>query len=124
MNVEQLDRALRSTDEVEITVTGRESGEPVTRTVWFVGEDDRLYLLPVRGSDSEWFKHVRKKPAICIAAGRAEVTALARPILDAAKVREVVEKFRAKYRADQVRKYYSKLDVAVEVPVGTEAHHG
>jgi len=29
----------------------------------------------------------------------------------------VVEKFRAKYGADDVKKYYSKFDVAVEVPL-------
>jgi hypothetical protein len=31
------------------------------------------------------------------------------------KVRDVVEKFRAKYGAGNVKKYYSKFDVAVEV---------
>jgi hypothetical protein len=29
----------------------------------------------------------------------------------------VVEKFRAKYGAGNVKKYYSKFDVAVEVPL-------
>jgi len=33
-------------------------------------------------------------------------------------VRHVFEKFRAKYGVDEVKKYYSKLDVAVEVPLG------
>jgi hypothetical protein len=32
-------------------------------------------------------------------------------------VGEVVEKFRAKYGAGNVKKYYSKIDVAVEVPL-------
>ena len=36
-------------------------------------------------------------------------------LTDARRVRDVVEKFRAKYGADEVEKYYSKLDVAVEV---------
>jgi hypothetical protein len=38
-------------------------------------------------------------------------------VTDPAKVRDVVEKFRAKYGADQVARYYEKLDVAVEVPL-------
>jgi deazaflavin-dependent oxidoreductase (nitroreductase family) len=117
MNVEQLERTLGSTDEITITVTGRVSGRPVTRTVWFVLEGDRLYLLPVRGSDSDWFKNVLKTPVIRISAGGTEVTAGARPITAPARVRDVVERFRAKYGADQVSKYYSKLDVAVEVPL-------
>lgn len=82
MNVEQLERRLGSTDEIEITVTGRVSGEPVTRTVWFVQEGGRLYLLPVRGSDSEWFKNLLQTPVIRISADGAELTARARPITD------------------------------------------
>ena len=39
------------------------------------------------------------------------------PITDPAKVQEVVEKFRAKYGAEDVKKYYSKFDVAVAVPL-------
>jgi hypothetical protein len=38
-------------------------------------------------------------------------------MLDPTAVREVVEKFRAKYGATNIRKYYSKLDVAIEVPL-------
>jgi hypothetical protein len=38
-------------------------------------------------------------------------------ITDPAKVGEVVEKFRAKYGAGNVKKYYSKFDVAGEVPL-------
>ena len=30
---------------------------------------------------------------------------------------QIVEKFRAKYGAGNVKKYYSKFDVAVEVPL-------
>ena len=44
-------------------------------------------------------------------------TAKARPITDPAKVSNIVEKFRAKYGAGNVKKYYSKFDVAVEVPL-------
>jgi chorismate mutase len=41
----------------------------------------------------------------------------ATPITDPARVRDVVEKFRAKYGAGEVAKYYSKFDVAVAVPL-------
>jgi hypothetical protein len=34
-----------------------------------------------------------------------------------ARVRDVVEKFRAKYGADEVAKYYSTFDGAVAVPL-------
>ena len=108
---------LTSTDEIELTVTGRRSGRKTTRPVWFVQEGKSLYLLPVSGSDTEWYKNMLKNPTIMLAADGEKWTAKATPISDAAKVREIVEKFRAKYGAADVKKYYSKLDVAVEVPL-------
>jgi hypothetical protein len=115
--VEQFKQALKRTDEIQLTVTGRVSGRKISQPVWFVQEDDILYLLPVRGSDSEWFKNVLKNPTITLTARRVGLTRDAIPITDPAKVREVVEKFRAKYGAGDVSKYYSKFDVAVAVPL-------
>jgi deazaflavin-dependent oxidoreductase (nitroreductase family) len=108
---------LTSSDEIELTVAGRRSGHKTTRPVWFVQEGKSLYLLPVSGSDTEWYKNMLKNPTIMLAADGEKWTAKATPITDAAKVREIVEKFRAKYGAADVKKYYSKLDVAVEVPL-------
>jgi deazaflavin-dependent oxidoreductase (nitroreductase family) len=110
-------KALQSTDEIELTVSGRASGRTISHPVWFVQEGEKLYLLPVRGSDSDWYKNVLKNPTITLAANGVRWTATATPITDAAKVRDIVEQFRAKYGADEVRKYYSKFDVAVEVPL-------
>jgi hypothetical protein len=52
-----------------------------------------------------------------LAADEAEFHTNARPIEDAADVDGVVEGFRARYGADQVKAYYPKLDAAVEVPL-------
>lgn len=43
----------------------------------------------------------------------AEAEFNAVPITDAKRVSSVVEKFRAKYGVSDVRKYYSKFDVAI-----------
>lgn len=117
MALSEFKKALQSTDEIAITVTGRASGRKISRPVWFVQEGEKLYLVPVRGSDSDWYKNVLKNPTITLAANGVRWTATASPITDAAKVRDIVEKFRAKYGVDEVRKYYSKFDVAVEVPL-------
>jgi deazaflavin-dependent oxidoreductase (nitroreductase family) len=106
------DRLSRSR-EVNITVTGRKSGRAISIPVWFVLQDDKLYLLPVQGSDTQWYKNVLKKPMIRIDARGAEAEFQAVPITDAKQVSSVVEKFRAKYGANDVKKYYSKFDVAV-----------
>ncbi len=99
--------------EITITVTGRKSGRAVSNPVWFVFDSDKLYLLPVKGSDTQWYKNVLKKPSIRIDARGAEAEIKAVPITEAKQVASVVEKFRDKYGAGDVKKYYSKFDVAV-----------
>jgi deazaflavin-dependent oxidoreductase (nitroreductase family) len=99
--------------EIQITVTGRKSGRAISIPVWFVWEDDKLYLLPVEGSDTQWYKNVLKNPKFRIDLRGADAEVHAVPITDAARVSSVVEKFRAKYGAGDVKKYYSKFDVAV-----------
>ncbi len=106
------DRLSRSR-EINITVTGRKSGRAISIPVWFVLEGDKLYLLPVQGSDTQWYKNVLKNPSIRIDARGAEAEFNVVPITDATQVSSVVQKFRAKYGANDVKKYYAKFDVAV-----------
>lgn len=101
--------------EIKITVTGRKSGRAITNPVWFVLEGEQLYLLPVSGSDTQWYKNIRENPSIWIDARGAEAKFQAAPITDAKQVSSTVEKFRKKYGAGDVKKYYSKFDVAVAI---------
>ncbi len=75
-----------------------------------------LYLIPVKGSDTEWYKNVRKTPTIRLTARGKTFTTSARFLTDQTKLDKVLEKFRAKYGRN-VKAYYPKLDVAVEVPL-------
>ena len=104
---------LSKVNEIAITVTGRKSGRTISIPVWFVLEDNKLYLVPVTGSDTQWYKNVLKNPSIRIDAGGDAAELSAVPITDPKQVASVVEKFRAKYGASDVKKYYSKFDVAV-----------
>jgi deazaflavin-dependent oxidoreductase (nitroreductase family) len=99
--------------EITISVIGRKSRRTISIPIWFVWDDDNLYLLPVQGSDTQWYKNVLNNPLIRIAARDAEANFTAVPITDATQVSSVVEKFREKYGANDVKKYYSKFDVAV-----------
>jgi deazaflavin-dependent oxidoreductase (nitroreductase family) len=99
--------------EIDITVVGRKSGRSISIPVWFVLEDDTLYLLPVQGSDTQWFKNVQQKPSLRISAGDAHAELKPVVVTDPKQVASVVEKFRARYGAGDVKKYYSKFDVAV-----------
>jgi hypothetical protein len=80
-------------------------------------EDDTIYLLPVEGSDTQWYKNVLSNPKMRIDARGAGAEFHAAPITDASQVSSVVAKFRAKYGASDVKKYYSGFDVAVLVPM-------
>ena len=104
--------------EITISVTGRNSGRAISIPVWFVLEDEKLYLLPVQGSDTQWYKNVLKNPSIRIDARGAEAEVRVVPATDATQVSSVVEKFRDKYGARDVKKYYSKFDVAVTAQMG------
>ena len=99
--------------EITITVTGRKSGRTISNPVWFMFDDEKLYLLPVTGSDTQWYKNVLKKPSIRVDARGEQVELTVIPITDTKQVSSVVDKFRAKYGAGDVKKYYSKFDVAV-----------
>ncbi len=121
------DTALQNTNEIEITTIGRTTGRSIARPVWFAQRDDTLYLLPIKGSDSNWYRNLQKDASIRLAAGKAKLTSSATLITDPGKVEEVVEAFSAKYGAGDVKAYYPKTDVAVEVSIaaspGTPAAH-
>ncbi len=108
--------ALQGTNEIDITVTGRTSGRPHTYPIWFAVDGNTLYLIPVKGSDTEWYKNVRKTPAIQLSARGKTFSGNARILTNQVQLDKVLEKFRDKYGRN-VKSYYPKYDVAVEVPL-------
>lgn len=103
--------------EIKLAVTGRKSGRTISNPVWFVFESDKLYLLPVHGSDTQWYKNVLENPSIRIDVRGTEKDFRVVPITDPKQVYSIVNKFREKYGAGDVKKYYSKFDVAVQAPL-------
>jgi hypothetical protein len=101
--------------QIKLSVIGRKSGKTISIPVWFVLEGEKLHLLPVQGSDTQWYKNVLQKPSIGIDARGAEAGFQAVSLTDAKAVKFVVERFREKYGAGDVKKYYSKFDVAVVI---------
>ena len=61
--------ALKKDKEIDLTVTGRKSGKRLPRPVWFVMKETELLLLPVTGTDSQWYKNVLRNPQVEIRAG-------------------------------------------------------
>src|SRR5436190_23869395 len=106
---------LQNVQTIEITVTGRSSGRSLSYPIWFTLDGNTLYLLPVRGSDTEWYKNLRKTLTIGLSARGKKYSTNAQILTDEGQVREVAEKFRRKY--GNLENYYPKIDVAVEVPL-------
>jgi hypothetical protein len=118
MSKANISKRLDSESEITLSVKGRKSGRDIPRPVWFVHEGNTLYLLPVQGSDTNWYKNFQVEPTLKIAVDNEEESAFrGRTINNSSEVANVVNKFRLKYGERDVKKYYPKTDVAVEVPL-------
>ena len=104
---------LNSASEITLSAKGRKSGRDIPRPVWFVHEGNTVYLLPNYGSDTNWYKNFLANQTLKISVSDEEISARGKPITDSSRVRDVMSKFSSKY--GDVRKYYPKPDVAVEV---------
>jgi hypothetical protein len=103
--------------ELTLTVTGRKSGRAISIPVWFAVQGERLYLLPVTGSDTQGYRNVLQDPRVHLRAGGTELDCTLRPILKPAQLSFITEQFRARYGGGGM-KYYSKLDAAAVVEPG------
>ena len=112
--------ALDRTSEIESTVKVRKSGQGISRPVWFVHENNTLYLLPVQSSETNWYKNMLNNSTIKISINGTQITKNAKPISDSNKVKDIVDKFRSKYSNSEVQKYYTKFDVGIEVALQQE----
>jgi hypothetical protein len=117
MSKADLHQKLNRVDEITLSVKGRKSGRDIARPVWFVHEGNTLYLLPVQGSNTNWYKNLLVGPTLKISVNGVEVPAGGEPITDSNRVDDIVRKFKSKYGEGEVKKYYKKFDVAVEVPL-------
>ena len=107
--------ALKKGNEIQLIVKGRVTGNESSRPVWFVLRDNQLLLLPVTGIKTQWYKNIVKNRRVRITIGAESYTGLAKPIKDQHGISKVIELFKAKYGAGDVKKYYPRLDAATRV---------
>jgi hypothetical protein len=105
--------ALKSSSEVELTV--KRSGKWTTRPVWFAVDGTTIYLLPMYGADTKWYKYATANPEIELSVRGKKVRAEARPVLDAQELADVIDRFRSKY--GELKRYYRKLDAAITATI-------
>jgi hypothetical protein len=117
MPEDDLHERLNKVYEIILSVKGRKSGKDIPRPVWFVYESNTLYLLPVQGSDTNWYKNMLVDPTLKISINNREMAVKSKTITEKKRVDDIVKKFKSKYGEGDVKKYYPKVDVAVKVPL-------
>ena len=109
---------LEQSKEVNTTVLGRKTKKRFSTPVWFVLEgEEKVMLVPTKGSDNNWFKDLVKNPQIELRVDEITLTSRATLVRDSNQVEKVLDRFRAKYRSMWSESYYTKRDVYVEVSV-------
>ncbi len=117
MGEEEFSRALAGRRELQITVRGRRTGRMITLPVWFVRRGNMIHLLPVSGSDTNWYRNVLADPSVTLRAGGRSLDVVAEPTDEPRRVRETIDLFKGKYGADEIERWYTKLNVSVEIPL-------
>jgi len=105
--------ALKSSSEVELSV--KRSGKWTTRPVWFAVNGTTVYLLPMYGSDTKWYKYATANPQIELSVRGMKVRGEARQVLDAQELASVIDRFQSRY--GELKRYYRKLDAAIAATV-------
>jgi hypothetical protein len=110
-------RALDSAQELEISFLGGKTGKRFSIPVWFVISGDKLQLLPVRGTKSNWYKGILKNPMMDLEVSGKKISAESHPIQDTKTIEEIMDRFRSKYGAGDVKRYYPGQNAAVELQI-------
>ena len=105
---------LNSAFELTLSIKGRNSGKYIPRPVWFVHEGNTLYLIPNRGSDTNWYKNLLAGSILKISINGFEVSVRGKPITDRKGIDDVMDRFQSKY-GNNFKKFYTTFDVAVKV---------
>jgi hypothetical protein len=67
---------------------------------------------------THWYKNLLIDSTLKISVnGEEEIPSRGKPITDSNSVDDIVKKFKSKYGEGDVKKYYPKVDIAVQVPL-------
>lgn len=82
---------------VEITTTGRKTGKPHARPVWFVVEDGKIVVQAGKEGKSDWYRNLKKNPTVTVRQGEYQFRTRAVPVEDAKRVDAIHQLFLKKY---------------------------
>lgn len=115
-----LAEALAAADELELVTTGRRTGKTHAVTLWFAHDRGVLWLRGDR--DSDWYRNLARDPACRVRVAGMEVSGRLEPVADDARVlRELIDRWRAKYGAEWVGDWYverGRVPVLIRIAEG------
>jgi deazaflavin-dependent oxidoreductase (nitroreductase family) len=85
---EEVEEALANDQVIDITTTGRKSGEQRRIEIWFHRLDDRYYITGTPNRPRSWYANLVARPAFTFhlkQSTTADLAATARPITEAAE---------------------------------------
>lgn len=96
---EAVRRALENDLVIDITTTGRKTGRPRRKEIWFHNVDGQLYLTGSPGRRG-WYANLLAHPEFTFhlkRTTRADLSARATPIVDKARRREILQKIHQRF---------------------------
>jgi deazaflavin-dependent oxidoreductase (nitroreductase family) len=82
---------------VELTTTGRTSGKPHTKPIWFVYDQGHLYLQSGKEGKTDWYQNLKKNPQMTLKIGTVMASGKAKFISDAKETERIHSLFSKKY---------------------------
>ena len=102
-------RALERDRTIDITTTGRRSGQPRRLEIWFHNLDGRIYITGLPGR-RDWYANVVADPDFTFhlkETAQADLPARARPITDEAERREVLAEILSRLGRNELDRWVS-----------------
>jgi deazaflavin-dependent oxidoreductase (nitroreductase family) len=122
MDRTKIEKALQTDRLVDITTTGRRSGEPHRIEIGFHYLDGKVYISGLPGR-RDWYANLRADPAMTMhfkLTLQADVTGRAVPIEDEASRRPLLERITARWnRKDQLEQFIADSPL-IEVRLDAE----
>jgi len=88
---------IKDGSNIELTTTGRKSGKPHTRPIWYVVDDGKILVQSGKDGKTDWYQNVKKTPAVTLKADRYTFRARGRLLTDEKDVERVRALFLDKY---------------------------
>lgn len=88
----EVSRALGQDRTIDITTTGRKTGEPRRKEIWFHNLSGRLFITGTPGR-RDWYANLLVRPEFTFhlkQSAQADLDAVATPVLDPAQRREII----------------------------------